>query len=203
RDGYAPINLGLPTWAAMSVYVTSILLGQSIMCFVVFQRIRERPISLSEGIKAALHRSLLLVGMTLFILVMIGILQSRSESYGAGLIAGVMFLSIWVMALPACVIEGLGPLHSFGRSWAPSKGHRGKMLVLVLLAIGAALVLLPTMGFLARVILSFGPFEIIGPVARINMMTWTALWTTFFATLLAVSYHELRAAADRLVEVFE
>src|SRR5262245_43134408 len=57
RDGYAPINLGLPTWAAISVYATSILLGQSIMCFVAFQRMRGRPISLSEGIKAALHRS--------------------------------------------------------------------------------------------------------------------------------------------------
>jgi hypothetical protein len=199
RDGYAPINLGLPTWAAISIYVSSILL----MCFVAFQRIRGRPINLSEGIKAALHRGLLLVGMTLFILVVIGILQSRSESYAAGVIAGVVFLSIWVMALPVCVIEGLGPLRSFGRSWALSIGHRGKMLVLVLLAIGAALVLLPMMRFLVRAILSFGPSEIIGPVARINMLTWTALWTTFFAVLLAVSHHELRAAADRLVEIFE
>jgi hypothetical protein len=203
RDGYAPVNLGLPTWAGISIYVTSILLGQSIMCFVAFQRMRGRPISLSEGIKAALRRSLLLVGITLFILVIVGILQSRSESYLAGLIAGVIFLSIWVLALPVCVNEGLGPLRSFGRSWALSKGHRGKMLVLVLLAIGAALVLLPMMGFLVRAILSFGPSEIIGPVARINLLTWTALWTTFFAILLAVSYHELRAAADRLVEVFE
>jgi hypothetical protein len=201
RDGCAPINLGLPTWAAISIYVSSILLGQSIMCFVAFQRIRGRPISLSEGIKAALHRCLLLVGITLFILVIIGILQSRSESYAAGVIAGVIFLSIWVMVLPVCVIEGLGPLRSFGRSWALSKGHRGKMLVL--LAIGAALVLLPMMRFLVGAILSFGPSEIIGPVARINLLTWTALWTTFFAILLAVSYHELRAVADRLVEIFE
>src|SRR5262249_7941484 len=56
RDGYAPINLGLPAWAAISVYATSILLGQSIMCFVVFQRIRERPISLRECIKSAFYR---------------------------------------------------------------------------------------------------------------------------------------------------
>src|SRR5215831_8713324 len=52
RDGYAPINLGLPAWAGISIYVTSILLGQSIMCFLAFQRMRGRPISLNEGVKA-------------------------------------------------------------------------------------------------------------------------------------------------------
>jgi hypothetical protein len=203
RDGYAPVNLGLPTWAATSMYVASILLGQSIMCFVAFQRMRGRPISLSEGLKVGLHRSLPLVGITLFILVILGILQSRSDSYLAAVIAGVILLSIWSMALPVCAIEGLGPLRSFGRSRALTKGHRWKMLVLVLLAIVAGAGLLTTMRFLVRAILSFGPPEIVGPVARINMMTWTALWTAFFAVLLAVSYHELRAAADRLVEVFE
>jgi hypothetical protein len=107
------------------------------------------------------------------------------------------------MALPVCVIEGLGPFRSFGRSWALSKGHRGKMLVLLLLAFAALFGLLETMRFLVRAILSFGPFGLIGPIARIDQLTWTALWTVFFAILLAVSYHELRAAADRLVEVFE
>jgi len=205
RDGYAPINLGLPAWAAISIYVNSILLGQSIMCFVAFQRLRGRPISLSEGIKAALHRSFLLVGITFLILVTIGILQSRSESYAAGGLAGVIFLFIWVMALPGCVIEGLGVLRSFGRSWALSKGHRGKMLVLVLLALAALVGLLEMMRFLVRAILSFGPPGLIGPIARIDQLTWTALWTVFFAILLAVSYHKLRAAkeGDRLVEIFE
>jgi len=208
RDGYAPINLGLPAWAGISIYVTSNLLGQSIMCLVVFQRMRGRPISLSEGVKAALHRSWLLVGIAFLILFTIGILQSRSQSYVAGVFAGGIFLPIWVMALPVCAIEGLGPLRSFGRSWALSKGHRGKMLVLLLLGFAALFGLLETMRFLVRAILSFAPSGLIGPIARIDQLTWTAVWTVFFAILLAVSYHELRVAkgsnqADRLVEVFE
>src|SRR5262249_4863143 len=157
-------------------YVTSILLGQSIMCFVAFQRMRGRPISLSEGLTAALHRSWLLVGIAFLILFTIGILQSRSESYVAGVFAGVIFLLIWVMALPVCVIEGLDPLRSFGRSWALSKGRRGKMLVLLLLAFAALLGSLGTMRSLVRAILSFGPSGLIGPIARIDQLTWTALW---------------------------
>jgi hypothetical protein len=163
---------------------------------------------LSESIKVGLHRSLPLVGIALLFLIILGILQSRSDSYVAGVIAGVVLLPIWLMAMPVCVIEGLGPLRSFGRSRALIRGHRGKMLVLVLLAIVAGTGLLTAMRFLVRAILSFSPPEIVGPVARINQLTWMALWTAFFAVLLAVSYHELRAAkggneADRLVEVFE
>jgi hypothetical protein len=208
RDGYAPINLGLPTWAATSIYVASILLGQSIMCFVAFQRMRGRPISLSEGLRIGLRRSLPLVGMTFFILVILGILQSLSDSNLAAVITGVILLPIWLMAMPVCVIEGFGPLRSFGRSRALTKGHRWKMLTLVLLAVVAGAGLLTTMRSLVRAILSFAPPGIVGPVARIDAQTWTALWLAFFAVLLAVSYHELLAAkggkeADRLVEVFE
>ena len=82
------------------------------------------------------------------------------------------------------------------------------MLVLVLLAFVAGAGLLTTMRLLVRAILSFGPPEIVGPVARIDALTWSALWMALFAVLLAVSYHELHAVkggngADRLVEVFE
>jgi hypothetical protein len=203
RDGYAPVNLGLPAATAIPIYVASVLLGQSIMCFVASQRIRGRPISLSESIKVGLHRSLPLVGIALFILVILGILQSRSDSYLPSVIAGVILLPIWLMAMPVCVIEGLDPLRSFGRSRALIKGQRGKMLLLVLLAIVAGVGLMTTMRFLVRAILSFSRPEIVGPVARINQLTWMALWTAFFAVLLAVSYHELRAAADRIAEVFE
>jgi hypothetical protein len=145
---------------------------------------------------------------TLFILVILGILQSLSDSYLATAIAGVILLLILLMAMPVCVIEGLGPLRSFGRSRALTKGHRRKMLLLVLLAIVAGAGLLTTMRSLVRTILSSAPPEIVGPVARIDAQTWTALWLAFFAVLLAASYHELRAAeegneADRLAEVFE
>lgn len=126
----------------------------------------------------------------------------------AAVIAGVILLPVWLMAMPVCVVEGLGPLQSFRRSRALTKGHRWKMLVVVLLAIVAGAGLLTTMRYLVRAMLSFGSTEIIGPVARINALTWTALWTAFFAVLVAVSYYELRAARggnepDRIVKVFE
>jgi hypothetical protein len=204
RDGYVPVNLGLPTRAAASICVVSILLSQSIMCFVAFQRMCGQP--MREGLKVGLHRSLPLVGITLSILLILGILLSLSD---AGLAAaGAILLPVWSMPMTVCVIEGLGPLRGFGRSRELTKGHRWKMLALVLLAIVAVVALLTMMGFLVRAILSFGPPSFVGPVARINALTWMAVWSAFVAVLLTVSYHELRAAkggneADRLVEVFE
>jgi hypothetical protein len=207
-DGYAPINLGLPPRAAMSIYVASILLGQSIMCFLAFQRMRGRTIGLREGLKVGLHRSLPLFGITLFTLVILGILQSLSDPYPVPVVAGVILLPVWWMAMPVCVIEGFGPLRSLGRIRVLTKGHRWKMLVLALVVIVAGAGFLTAMRFLVRAILSFGPTEIVGPFARISALTWLALWTAFFAVLLAVSYHELRAdnggnEPDRIVEVFE
>jgi hypothetical protein len=208
QDGYAPVNLGLPTWAADFIYVAGILLGQSIMCFVAFQRLRGRPISLGEELKLGLRRSLPLVGTALSILAIFGIVQSLPGSRPAASLAGFILLLMWLIAMPVCVIEGLGPLRGFRRGRALTKGHRWKMLVLVLLAIGAGLGLLTTMRALVRAILSFGPPGIVGPVARLDAEIWMALWLAFFAVLLAVSYHDLGAAkggnqADRLVEVFE
>ena len=67
-DGYAPINLGLPTWAPISLYAAGVLLGQSIMCFLAFERMRGRPTSFREGLMVGLHRSLPLVGMSFLLL---------------------------------------------------------------------------------------------------------------------------------------
>jgi len=112
------------------------------------------------------------------------------------------------MAMPVCVIEGLGPVRGFARGRALTKGHRWKVLALVLLVIAAGLGLLATMRFLVRTMLSSSAAEIIGPVARIDGLTCTALWSVFFAVLLAASYYELRSgtggnAPDQIVEVFE
>jgi hypothetical protein len=204
EDGYAPIDLGLPGGAGIPIYVASILLGQCIMCFITFQHTRGRQSSLSEGLNVSFYRSLPLVGVALSVLVFLGILQSLNL---AG-VAGIILLPIWLMAMPVCVIEGLGPLRGFRRSRALTKGHRWKVFVLMLLAIVAGAGLLMIMRFLVRAMLSFGPPEIVGPVARINSLTWMALWTGVVAVLLTVSYHELRATKggyepDRIVEVFE
>src|SRR5262249_17978543 len=157
----APINLGLPRGAAIFIYTTSLFLGQSIMCFLAFHRMRGRPIGLGEGLNVGLHRSLPLLGIILFIPVMVGMLQSLYSAVGVG----VILLPVWFMAMPACMIEGLGPLRSLGRGRALTKGHRWKMLVLMLLVIAAGLGLLVTMRLVVRTILSFGPPEIIGPIA--------------------------------------
>jgi len=66
--------------------VASILLGQSIMCFLAFQRMRRWPMGLREELKVGLHRSLPLVGMALFILVTLGILPGSDLAAIAGII---------------------------------------------------------------------------------------------------------------------
>jgi hypothetical protein len=204
RDGYAPVDLGLPMTVANSIFLTCILLGQSAMCVVAFQHLRGQRIGLGEALNIGLRRSLPLVGIVLISLVILKLLLSLSVA----VTVGIVLLPMWSMVMPICVIERLDPLRSFSRGQALTKGHRGKMLGLILLVIVAGMALLTTVPLLVRTILLLGPHALVGPVARLNGLTWMALWTVFFAVLLAVCYHELRADEGRIkpgqiVEVFE
>jgi hypothetical protein len=196
QDGYAPVDLGLSTRMGGYLLATSALLGHSIICFIAFQRMGGRPVGLGEDLKIGLRRSLPLVGIALVIMSILGI-------------PALILLPIWSMVMPVCVIEGVGPLRGLSRSVALTKGYRGKMLALLFLAIALGAGLLPTMRFISGVIIrSFGPPEIVGSVVRVDALTWTALWLAFFAVLLAVSYHDLRAAhggnqPDGIAEIFE
>jgi hypothetical protein len=59
---------------------------------------------------------------------------------------------MWMVALPACVVEGLGPIKSLGRSANLTKGHRWKILgiFLVLNVVGGIM-----SGLLSGVLTSF------------------------------------------------
>jgi hypothetical protein len=102
-------------------------------------------------------------------------------------VASVLFVR-WSIALPACVIEGLGPVDSLGRSARLTKGHRWKIFGIVILVwfplpattamLGAA------MSFLGPTLQHFGQF-VLG-----------VAWITGFNSVLTVIFHDLRVAKE-------
>jgi heme/copper-type cytochrome/quinol oxidase subunit 3 len=99
-----------------------------------------------------------------------------------------ILLTMWSVAIPACVVEQTGPWMSLSRSAALTNGNRWKVfgmmtLVIIISGIGAALIKLlakaagATVGLLAALI-------------------WNALFGAFFAILMGVTYHDLRVAKE-------
>jgi hypothetical protein len=98
-----------------------------------------------------------------------------------------------------------------GRSRALTKGHRWKLLGLMLLvilpalifgAIVGALMFAVTGGFLAMA----AAFST--TLGQIVNLIWNAIWTAFFAIVIVVTYHDLRVAkegvdTEQIAAVFE
>ncbi len=172
-------------------------LGQAIVVRIAFQTLRGRPAGLHEAVQEAVARFPPILGLSLvFCLLIFGTLGMFTllPNVEPGLffvafsvVASVLFVR-WSIALPACVIEGLGPVDSLGRSARLTKGHRWKIFGIVILVwfplpattamLGAA------MSFLGPTLQHFGQF-VLG-----------VAWITGFNSVLTVIFHDLRVAKE-------
>ena len=147
-----------------------------------FQAMRNRPVQVGESFKKGLARLVPIIGLSICMGLTVGL---------GGLLLIVpafILMSMFFVALPACVVEGLGPFQSMGRSKALTNGHRWKIfgvlavLWLVSLIVGAVLLTTLTVG--GRV------------VAAIGQMVWNTLMGAYQSIVVAVVYHDLRVAKE-------
>src|SRR5262245_27959728 len=140
--------------AALSLYSV----GQAIVLAGAFQRMRGQPLRVGEAIRRAFARLLPLLGLALLWTLGLGLclgfgglfawatssaLVGGSVTMQVGLPFVILFLLflvpatilfvIWLVAVPACVVEGAGPIASIVRSNGLTKGFRWKIFGIVLL----------------------------------------------------------------------
>src|SRR6516225_3291269 len=101
-------------------------LAQAAILYVAFQSMRGRVVGIVEALRRGLSRFGAIVGLAILVGfgIWIGLIL---------LIVPGMFALRWSVALPACVVEGLGPLASMKRSAQLTKGHRWKPFGIFLL----------------------------------------------------------------------
>jgi hypothetical protein len=170
-------------------------LSQAIVLHAAFQGMRGQPIDLAESARIGLRRFIPLVGLALSMALFLGLATALF------VIPGLILYVMWFVATPVCVVEQLGPFRSLGRSRQLTKGHRWKILGLLLVILIPALVVAAIVGGVTAVILgsTFG---------QIVNLLWSAIWTAFLAIVLAVTYHDLRVAkegvdTEQIAAVFE
>lgn len=168
--------------ASIIVFTFLNVLTQAVVLYGSFQALRNRPVRIGESLQKALSRVLPIIGLSLCVAIggVFGLLFL--------IVPGVILMLMWSVALPACVVERLGPFQSMSRSSALTKGHRWKLLgIFLIIAVVNGVV----GGVLPRILVGLGL-----AIAVIATMIWHALVGAYQSIVVAVAYHDLRVAKE-------
>ena len=156
---------------------------QSVVLYAAFDDMRGRPVNMIESIRIGLGRFFPVLGLAISIVVLLGL------SAIALLVPALILMMVWAVAMPACVVERLGPIESMRRSGRLTKGHRWKIFGLWMASLIG--------GSIAQAILSNVSRAIGGQAAAlVVLVAWGAVYGAFNAVLAIVIYHDLRVAKE-------
>jgi MFS family permease len=194
-DPAASVRIGLLMMAAVAFWGLAMMIAQAIVLYGTFQDMRGKPMRFGEAIVKGFARFFPILGLAICSLIAVG------AGFVLLIIPGIIFGVMFYVALPACVVERLGPIASMKRSIALTKGHRWKIFgILILIGLlsgigGAVIATILTIAGGAKTML-------------IGRFLWQAIMGAFGAVVVAVIYHDLRAAregidVDRMAAVFD
>jgi hypothetical protein len=174
--------IGLGIFLAGLLFIILNTIGEAVVLLGIFQRLRGEPLRVGEALRRAFARSFPLIG--------VGFLYTLGLFVGFLLLIIPMFfaLVIWALAVPACVVEGLGPIASMSRSADLTKGYRWQVLGLILIlgvinGIGSQ--------FFALALGLAGEWA-----AVVGNVIWFVVWTALWNCALIMMYHDLRVAKE-------
>ena len=167
----------------MAVGTVLSALANATCLYGAYQLMRGRDFSIGDSLSNGLRRVASVAGTS--VLTALAFIAGLALLLAPGFIVGAMFF----VALPACVIEKLGPFASFGRSRALTKGSRWRLFGLILLTYLGLAVLAGAFG---------GIGAWVGGVVgyKLGAMPATVLFTAFVSVLTTVVYHDLRVAKE-------
>jgi hypothetical protein len=180
-------------YLGMAIGYILALLSQAILAHGAFEDMRGRPVRIFTSLGVGLRRLLpfFVRALSVLLLYFIGVI--------ALIVPGIIVLAACYVAVPACVVERIGPFKSMGRSLDLTRGHRWKIFgIMVVMFFANAIA-----GGVALGVAAGSSFA--GLAAQLMV---TAILGAFSAVLALVAYHDLRVAkegvaTDRLAAVFE
>jgi hypothetical protein len=185
----------LVTVFGMFLWVVLSTLSQAIVLHGAFQDMRGRRVDMMLSVRVGLRRFFPVVGVAVAVAVLgfLGLI--------AFIVPGVMALTRWFVAVPACVVEELGVSGSMRRSEQLTKGYRWNICGLMgLLYVADSIV-----DSQINLVLSFVAG---GTAALAAHVIWSGIWGAFYAIFAVVTYHDLRVAREgvdtqQIAAVFE
>jgi hypothetical protein len=173
------------TWAITVLGLVVYALCQSAMVYGAFQDIRGRRFDLAASVSRGLRRFFPVLGTSIGfgIIVMLGMILL--------FIPGLIFLTMYLVAIPICVVEALGPIQSLDRSRKLTKGYRWQIF---------AIYIVPLVVFLVGFILcdTIGALLAGETGAAIFGFAISAAVSPYNAIVTIITYHDLRSAKEGL-----
>ena len=143
-----------------------------------FRIAQGRPAPVGESLQRSFRRLPALIGLTVCLGIPLVI------GFVLFVIPGLFVLTIFSVAMQACVVESLGPIDSMERSFLLTKGHRWKIFGIMAL-IGIA-------GVVASAVLA-AVAKLGGAVAHdVIAVVWNVLFGAFCDIVVVVLYRDLR-----------
>jgi hypothetical protein len=180
-------------WFVLAILLNA--LSQAVILYAAFEDMRGRPVNMMESLRIGFARILPVLGTA----IVVGVLTMLGGI--ALVIPAFIVMTMLFVAIPACVVERLGPVKSVGRSAALTKGYRWRVF-------GLWISFMIVLGIVQSVSVGIG--SAIGGVfvARLILLLWNAIYIAFSATLVVVTYRDLRVAkegvdTDQIAAVFD
>ena len=170
-------------------------LTQSVVLYAAFDDMRGRPVNMAESIRVGLGRFFPALILAISVMLLMGL------SAIALLVPALIVMTILSVAMPACIVERLGPIKSMRRSAGLTKGHRWKIFGLWIATLIFGGIAQSILGNVARGLGGQG-------AALTVLVAWGAVYGAFSAVLAVVIYHDLRVAkegvsTDQIAAVFD
>jgi hypothetical protein len=195
RGGATPDGTGLVWWSfvPITILVLTMIVQMGGLTYGTVQYLAQRPVRFGAMLAAGFQRALPLVGagVLMYLAVMAGMLLL--------IVPGIVVACGLAVAIPAVVIERIGPIQALRRSWALTRDRR--------LTIFVAWLVLWVVLFGANVVMQVGT-ALLGPFAAFLLLPVQLFLMSLPVLLPGVAYHDLRAekegtATEELARVFE
>jgi hypothetical protein len=183
-------TIGVHSTAASAAAIVGLLLHfvlaalcQAMIVYATFQALRGRPVRAGESMARGLQRlgAVLLTSIVTGIIVGIGTILL--------VIPGIIASVIMCVAIPACIVERLGPVESIERSSYLSRGYRWPIFG-AFFALGIAEIIA---GALITGLTKGSELVWLDPAIT---AVWNTLVTAYQTVLVAIIYHDLRVVKD-------
>ena len=169
-------------FGALAIGFVLKMFTQAIILHAAFQDMRGRKPSVGESIRVGFSRFFPIIGI--IILVGLGV----SFAALALIVPGIILMLMWYLALPVCVVEQLGPFGSLSRSAELTRGHRWKILGLILLVAIVGGIITAVFSAISMVSGHVG-YSIVEYIMQTLIGVYSAI-------LVVVLYRDLRAAKE-------
>lgn len=181
------------------VNILEMILGfivQGAITYAVYQVMKGNAVGIGGAVKRGTA--------VLLPLVLTSILITLGMGVGLALfvIPGLILMCMWLVAIPACVVERTGPIESLQRSAFLTKGFRWQVFALVILTFVLVLGLIGIVGYIVTAVTGY---FVVGALAAgiIGIVP-----QAFAAVLYAIVYYDLRvikegASLDSIAGAFD